>query len=50
MVRYFIHKVYKYLCTGSGCAVPCELSEISKCVETKIFVLGFTYGAYETLK
>ena len=37
------------LCKGSIWAVPYERSKSSICVETKLFVLVFTYHAYETL-
>ena len=40
----------KKVCTGSGCVVPCEISKQYKYVETEIFVLEFTYCAYEILK
>ena len=48
--KFSIFHLEKNICPGSGCAVPCEISKRSKCMETKVFALEFTSSSYETLK
>ena len=53
-LKFKEHLCKKNICSSSGCAVPCEPSKRSNCVETQIefqiFVLEFTYLAYKILK